>query len=99
MKSLHEKDLKRRLNYGNRELSYIVLKSLTNNALLNKKKRFRFYKRIGSLVRYAERTKIVNRCVISNRSRGVYSDFKLSRIKIRELAHRGDLPGVNKSSW
>ena len=99
MKSMKEKDLKRRRNYGNRELNYIVLKTLLDVSLINKRKRNIFFQRTKKLVRYAERTKIINRCIISSRSRGVCRDFKLSRIKVREMANRGDLIGINKSSW
>jgi len=44
-------------------------------------------------------TRVVNRCQITGRGRGVYRKFGLSRIKFRELALEGKLPGVTKSSW
>jgi small subunit ribosomal protein S14 len=40
-----------------------------------------------------------NRCEITGRSRGVYRKFGLSRIKLREAAMRGDVPGLVKASW
>jgi len=40
-----------------------------------------------------------NRCAITGRSRGVYRKFGLSRVKIREVANRGEIPGLAKSSW
>jgi small subunit ribosomal protein S14 len=39
------------------------------------------------------------RCQITGRSRAVYRKFAISRIQLRELGHRGELPGVRKSSW
>jgi small subunit ribosomal protein S14 len=39
------------------------------------------------------------RCAISGRSRGYYRKFGISRIALRDLALRGQLPGVRKSSW
>lgn len=39
------------------------------------------------------------RCHLTGRSRAVYQKFGLSRIKFRELAHKGLLPGVSKASW
>jgi small subunit ribosomal protein S14 len=39
------------------------------------------------------------RCNRCGRSRSVYRKFKLCRICLRELAHRGELPGVRKASW
>jgi small subunit ribosomal protein S14 len=40
-----------------------------------------------------------NRCAITGRSRGVYRKFGLSRVKIREVVNRGEVPGVSKASW
>lgn len=40
-----------------------------------------------------------NRCWVTGRPRGYYSDFGLSRNVFREWAHKGLLPGVVKSSW
>ena len=39
------------------------------------------------------------RCAITGRSRGVYRKFGLARVKIREVANRGEIPGLVKSSW
>ncbi len=40
-----------------------------------------------------------NRCRITGRPHGYYRKFGLSRIKLREAAMRGDVPGLSKSSW
>ncbi len=40
-----------------------------------------------------------NRCGVTGRSKGYLRDFGLSRIKFRELANEGKIPGVRKSSW
>jgi small subunit ribosomal protein S14 len=40
-----------------------------------------------------------SRCAITGRSRGVYRKFGLSRVKIREVANRGEIPGLSKASW
>lgn len=44
-------------------------------------------------------TRIVRRCEISGRARGVYRKFRVSRIVLRELALKGMIPGMRKSSW
>ena len=49
--------------------------------------------------RDASRNRLRNRCQITGRSRGVYRKFGLSRAKIRELAMRGEIPGLGKASW
>jgi small subunit ribosomal protein S14 len=40
-----------------------------------------------------------NRCAITGRTRGVYRKFGLSRVKLREVASRGEIPGLAKASW
>jgi small subunit ribosomal protein S14 len=49
--------------------------------------------------RDASRSRQRNRCAITGRSRGVYRKFGLSRCKIREVAMRGEIPGLGKASW
>jgi small subunit ribosomal protein S14 len=41
----------------------------------------------------------MNRCNVCGRPRAFYKDFKLCRICLRELALKGELPGVTKASW
>ncbi len=45
------------------------------------------------------KTRAFNRCVVTGRSRGYIRFFGLSRIMLRDLARKGELPGVKKSSW
>jgi len=40
-----------------------------------------------------------NRCLRCGRSRGYYRDFGLCRLCFRELAHKGEIPGIKKASW
>ena len=40
-----------------------------------------------------------NRCGLTGRPRGVYRKFSLSRTKLREIAMRGEIPGLTKASW
>jgi small subunit ribosomal protein S14 len=44
-------------------------------------------------------TRLKRRCMVSGRPRGYYRKFGVSRIALRDLALRGQLPGVRKSSW
>ena len=57
------------------------------------------YAAIAKMPRDASPTRYRNRCGISGRPRGYLRQFGMSRIAVRELAHRGELPGVMKSSW
>ena len=49
--------------------------------------------------RDASASRLRNRCRITGRPHGVYRKFGLSRIKLREAAMRGDVPGLVKASW
>ncbi|NKZ01677.1 30S ribosomal protein S14 [Nocardiopsis alborubida] len=49
--------------------------------------------------RDASATRLRNRDAVDGRPRGYLRRFGLSRIRFREMAHRGELPGVTKSSW
>ena len=40
-----------------------------------------------------------NRCALTGRPRGVFSKFGLCRMKLREIAMRGEVPGMTKASW
>jgi small subunit ribosomal protein S14 len=51
------------------------------------------------LPRDASPSRLRNRCALTGRPRGVYKKFGLGRIKLRELAMRGEVPGVIKASW
>ena len=51
------------------------------------------------LPRDASPTRVRNRDAVDGRPRGVWRAFGLSRIRLREMAHAGELPGVTKSSW
>lgn len=57
------------------------------------------YEALAKLPRDASPTRLVNRCALTGRPRGVMRDFGVSRIKFRELAHKGQIPGVKKASW
>lgn len=54
---------------------------------------------LRALPRDSSPVRVRNRCALTGRSRGYVGDFGLSRIAFRQLALRGDIPGVIKSSW
>ncbi|AGE36116.1 MULTISPECIES: 30S ribosomal protein S14 [Corynebacterium] len=49
--------------------------------------------------RDASPVRVRNRDAADGRPRGYLRKFGLSRVRVREMAHRGELPGVRKSSW
>jgi small subunit ribosomal protein S14 len=55
--------------------------------------------KLQKLPRNASPTRLRNRCALTGRPRGVYRKFGLARNKLRDLALRGEVPGVIKASW
>ncbi len=51
------------------------------------------------LPRDASPTRVRNRCKLTGRPRGVYRKFGLGRNKLRDIAMRGEIPGMTKASW
>ncbi len=56
-------------------------------------------RKLQALPRNGSATRVRSRCVMTGRGRAVYRKFGLSRIKFRELALEGKIPGVTKASW
>ena len=54
---------------------------------------------LQKLPRNASPVRVRNRDSIDGRPRGVLSQYGISRVRFREMAHRGELPGIRKSSW
>ncbi len=57
------------------------------------------YEALQKLPRDSSPTRLKSRCELTGRPRGYLRKFKLSRIAFRELAHKGQIPGVTKASW
>ncbi len=57
------------------------------------------YAALQKLPRNASPTRYRNLCALTGRSRAVYRKFGISRIKLRELALEGKIPGMRKASW
>ena len=55
--------------------------------------------KLQKLPRDASPSRLRNRCALTGRPRGVYRKFGLGRNKLRELALRGEVPGIIKASW
>ena len=57
------------------------------------------FEKLQKLPRNASPSRVTRRCSLTGRPHAVYRKFGLSRIKLREAAMRGDIPGLVKSSW
>jgi len=75
------------------------LKAIADNAKKSDEERYAARLELQQLPRNANPTRLRNRCGITGRPRGTFRKFGLARSKIRELAFKGDIPGVVKASW
>ena len=75
------------------------LKAIARDKSLPMEDRFDAQLRLAKMPRNSAPSRVRNRCELSGRPRGVYRKFKLSRIALRDLAARGQVPGMVKSSW
>ncbi len=76
-----------------------ALKAIIDDASKTDEERYEARLKLQQLPRDASPTRQRNRCAITGRSRGVFSKFGLGRMKLRELAMKGEIPGMTKASW
>lgn len=99
MKAQIERDLKRRDSVKKYEKYRMRLKKIIRNKMFSVKERQIAQDILDSLPRDSSKIRVHNRCLLTGRPKGVYRDFGLSRVKLRELALSGKLPGISKASW
>ncbi|MEW5770702.1 MAG: 30S ribosomal protein S14 [Pseudomonadota bacterium] len=75
------------------------LKSIIRDVNRSDEDRMAAQEKLQSLPRDASESRLRNRCQLTGRPRGVFRKFGLCRNKIREIAMRGEIPGVVKASW
>tara|TARA_Y100000590_G_scaffold290309_1_gene326755 strand:- start:353 stop:658 length:306 start_codon:yes stop_codon:yes gene_type:complete len=75
------------------------LKKIIRNKKLPLEERFAAQLKLAKIPRNSARVRIRNRCEISGRPHGVYRKLRISRIALRDLASKGKIPGMTKSSW
>lgn len=76
-----------------------ALKAIIDDASQSDEDRYQARLKLQQLPRNANPTRQRNRCAITGRPRGVFSDFGIGRMKLREMAMRGEVPGMTKASW
>ena len=76
-----------------------ILKKIISNKKLPLDERFKAQLKLSKLPKNSARIRIRNRCEITGRPHGVYRKLRISRIALRELASKGKIPGMTKSSW
>jgi small subunit ribosomal protein S14 len=75
------------------------LEAVFNDVSRSDEERFEARLKFQALPRNSSPVRLRNRCQITGRPRGVFRKFGLGRIKLREIAMRGEVPGMTKASW
>ena len=75
------------------------LKKIIKNKKLPLEERFAAQLKLAKIPRNSSKVRIRNRCEITGRPHGVYRKLRISRIALRDLASKGKIPGMTKSSW
>jgi len=98
LSAIHKNERRRALaeKYGRYRTE---LRKKANNPNLSDEERAAARLKLQKLPRDTSPTRVTVRCYLTGRPRGNFRKFGLSRIAFRQLAHKGLLPGVTKSSW
>jgi small subunit ribosomal protein S14 len=98
LSSINKNEKRKRLvkKYANQ---YAKLKAIADDESLDETERLMARLKLAEIPRNANPTRVRNRCTTTGRPRGYYRKFGLCRIELRDLANKGLIPGVTKSSW
>jgi small subunit ribosomal protein S14 len=78
---------------------YARLKAIADDDSKDEPERLIARLKLAEIPRNGNPTRIRNRCELTGRPRAYYRKFRLCRVQLRELANKGLIPGVIKSSW
>jgi small subunit ribosomal protein S14 len=98
MKNLILKDQKKRNKHLNKELKSIFIKTELKNKKLSLKQKDKIIYNNLKTKNQSRKIQVRNRCLLTGRCHGIYSSFKLSRIKLREKLSNGELGGFIKTN-
>src|SRR3954471_7184666 len=93
------RDKKRRVTVKKFAAKRAALFAIINNSKASDEDRAQARDTLGRLPRNSSPVRLHNRCALTGRPRGVFSKFGLGRNKLREIAMRGEIPGITKASW
>jgi len=97
--ALINRDKKRRKTVAKFAARRAQLIEIINDSKRSDEERTETRAKFQQLPRDASPVRLRNRCTLTGRPRGVYRKFGLGRNKLREIAMRGEIPGVIKASW
>jgi small subunit ribosomal protein S14 len=98
LSSVNKNERRKKLvkKYANR---YAKLKAIADDQSADDTERLMARLKLAEIPRNANPTRVRNRCATTGRPRGYYRKFGLCRVELRDLANKGMIPGVTKSSW
>lgn len=99
MTNFIERDKNKRRIYLRTLKRKTEIKKLLNDRNLSMDLRYKIQIELNKLNKSSSQVGLKNRCIETGRTHSVLKSFKLSRIKLRELASKGSLNGLSKSSW
>ncbi|WP_106227224.1 30S ribosomal protein S14 [Jezberella montanilacus] len=97
--SMINRDIKRTKTVEKFAAKRAALKAIVDDQSKSDEERYEARLKLQALPRNASPSRQRNRCAITGRSRGVFRKFGLGRMKLRELAMKGEIPGMTKASW
>ena len=97
--SVRQREEKRERLVAKFAKKHAELSGIANDAKKSDEERYAARLLLQKLPRNANPTRLRNRCAVTGRGRGTFRMFGLGRNKIRELAFKGDIPGIVKASW
>src|SRR5215467_9020198 len=97
--ALINRDQKRRETVKKFATKRKALMDIVNNQSISQEERYEARLKLQKLPRNASPVRLRNRCALTGRPRGVFRKFGLARNKLRDIALRGEIPGLTKASW
>jgi small subunit ribosomal protein S14 len=98
LSSINKNERRKKLVQKN-AAKYAKLRAIADDESKDETERLIARLKMAEVPRNGNPTRIRNRCELTGRPRAYYRKFRLSRIMLRELANKGLIPGVTKSSW
>jgi len=96
---MKQREVKRERLYRKYAAKRTRLLEIRNDKDASPEERFKAQLALAKLPPNSAKNRQRNRCALTGRPRGYFRRFDMSRVMLRELASRGELPGVTKSSW
>ena len=98
-KSMIAREVKRQKLVEKYAAKRAALKEIINDESKPMEERFRASLKLAKLPRNSSATRLHNRCQLTGRPHAYYRKLKISRIALRDLGSKGQIPGMVKSSW